>query len=219
MDFKRTIKAIFVAAIISTAAIALNAIVNTAEEGLAAKAVDPVVVTTAEAEETAAAESLAPEISPSASPTRYYPEVNLPEELQEYIFVQSGEACVDFELVLAIIIQESACDPEAVSDTGDYGLMQINKINNEEMAGYGLTDMLDPYQNVVAGITILCKMSDRYGYDEENMVKVLMAYNMGATGAANAWAKGIESTQYTDEVMQIREALICGTYNEGGIAT
>jgi hypothetical protein len=64
----------------------------------------------------------------------------------------------------------------------------------------------------------LSRLSDRYGYDEENMVKVLMAYNMGAGGAAKAWANGIDSTRYTDKVMQIRDSLICGTYEEGGTA-
>lgn len=145
----------------------------------------------------------------------YYPDVDLDEITQDFIFVETGEAAVDYELVIAIIIHESRCDPEAISKTNDYGLMQINQINHEWLAEeYGLTNMLDPRQNIIAGITILAQQSDHDDGTDAGLHKMLMAYNMGPTGAANAWAKGTYSTAYTREVMQIRADLLDGKYGK-----
>ena len=141
----------------------------------------------------------------------YYPAVGLDRDLQRYIFCQCGEAVVDYELVLAIITWEHRGHPSAtaISPTDDYGLMQINKINFEEMARYGLTDMLDPEQNVVAGITILCQLQERFDCD---LAAILMGYNMGPGAAQNAINSGITSTNYTGNVLQIRQDIINGSY-------
>lgn len=145
----------------------------------------------------------------------YYPDVDLDEITQDFIFVEAGEAAVDYELVIAIIIHESRCDPDAISKTNDYGLMQINQINHVWLAEeYGLTNMLDPRQNIIAGITILAQHSIYDDGTDAGLHKMLMAYNMGATGASNAWAKGTYSTAYTREVMQIRADLLGGKYGK-----
>ena len=77
--------------------------------------------------------------------------------------------------------------------------MQINTINHEWMTEkFGFNDYLDPYQNTRAGIYILRKLFEKY----EDPAKVLMAYNMGETGAKKLWNKGIFETDYTNEVLK-----------------
>lgn len=124
--------------------------------------------------------------------------VPLDEELQEYIYCLSYGYGIDFTLVMAIIEQESSFRTGVVSETNDYGLMQINEINHEWLSEQlGITDYLDPEQNVRAGLFILRKLYEKYNSDE----KVLMAYNMGEGGAARLWKNGIYETQYTKGVL------------------
>ena len=62
-----------------------------------------------------------------------------------------------------MIDQESKFNPEVVSKTGDYGLMQINTINHEWLAEeYRTADMLDPYQNVFCGIKVIGSYIQNY---------------------------------------------------------
>ena len=156
------------------------------------------------------------ETLPERAGFTYYDGVDLDKVTQDFIFVECGEAAVNYELVLAIIIQESGCNPNAISETDDWGLMQINKCNHAWLAEqYGLTDMLDPHQNIIAGITILATLSRYDDGTDAGLHKVLMAYNMGPGGAAEAWARGTYSTAYSKTIMQIRDDLLCGKYTKG----
>ena len=93
---------------------------------------------------------------------------------------------MDFTFVMAIIQQESGYQPDAVSNTDDYGLMQINKVNHGYITDeIGVTNYLDPYENVRAGMFILRKLFEKY----ETPEKVLMAYNLGESGAKALWDK------------------------------
>ena len=47
------------------------------------------------------------------------------DELQRYVREQAERQGVPFEIALAVIERESSYQPDAVSDTGDFGLMQI----------------------------------------------------------------------------------------------
>lgn len=56
------------------------------------------------------------------------------------------------ETAREIAMCESSMNPEAISDTNDWGLMQINQIHSSVLQskyGWTLTDMLDPYKNLV----------------------------------------------------------------------
>ena len=78
--------------------------------------------------------------------------------------------------------------------------MQINKCNHEWMAeALGITDFLDPYQNVMAGTYRFYQLFTKY---EGDTAKVLMAYNMGDGGAATLWQQGIYETAYSRKIMQ-----------------
>ena len=92
---------------------------------------------------------------PVAEEVTYF-DVPLSHSLQRYIYEVCADEEVPVSLVIAMIDKESRFNPETVSDTGDYGLMQINKINHETLEEqYRATDMLDPYQNVFCGVKMI----------------------------------------------------------------
>lgn len=129
----------------------------------------------------------------------FYFDVPLSHSLQRFIYEVCADENVPVTLIYAMIEHESHFNPEAISKTDDYGLMQINEVNhtwlNEE---YQCADMLDPYQNVFCGVKIIGSYVNRY---EGDYTKALMAYNMGNYGAQKAWSNGITSTTYSDEIL------------------
>lgn len=123
--------------------------------------------------------------------------VDMDEDLQEFIFTLSKSYKIDFAFTMALIWQESRFQ-NVESSTNDFGLMQINKINHEWLTErFGVTDFLDPYQNTRAGLHILRSLFDKY----EDPSKVLMAYNLGENGARKLWDKGINETGYSVSVL------------------
>ena len=80
---------------------------------------------------------------------------------------------LDPNLVLAVIGVESAFQPGAVSHKGAQGLMQLMPGTAREM---GVTDSLDPAQNVDGGTRYLRMLIAQYGGD---LGKALAAYNAG----------------------------------------
>lgn len=136
--------------------------------------------------------------APTEPPVLYY-DCPLDHDFQDYIRKLCETHNVPMGLVIAMIDRESNFRASVISGTDDYGLMQINTINHGWLSEqYGLTDFLDPYQNVFAGVTILSDHLERYDGD---LAKALMAYNMGATGAKRLWNQGIYSTKYTEYIL------------------
>lgn len=130
--------------------------------------------------------------------------VPLDSDVQEFIYYLSKGYNMDFTFVMAIIQQESGYQPDAVSNTDDYGLMQINKVNHGYITDeIGVTNYLDPYENVRAGMFILRKLFEKY----ETPEKVLMAYNLGESGAKALWDKGVFETNYSKSVQRIQSEL------------
>lgn len=146
-----------------------------------------------------------PELQPDTPKDRVY-DVPLDGDVQEYILELCDQYEMDPVLVLAMMYVETRFDPAAVSKTGDYGLMQINKVNHE---GYrkilGITDFLDAKQGALAGIYMLWDLREHYGCDTEN--KILMAYNRGIGGAKKLWKQGIYSNTYTEEVAKAKKTI------------
>lgn len=130
--------------------------------------------------------------------------VPMDEDLQEFIFYLSQAYEMDFTFVMALIQRESGYKPDVISKTNDYGLMQINEINHPYLQEQlGITDFTEPYGNVRAGMFILRKLFEKY----ESPEKVLMAYNMGETGASRLWKQGIFEINYSKSVLQIQQEL------------
>lgn len=129
-------------------------------------------------------------------------ECGMPEEQQEFVFYLCSGYNLDFTLVMALIQHESNFTPDIVSPTNDYGYMQINLVNQQWLTEIlGVTDYLDPYQNIRAGVFVLRKLFERY----QDTDMVLMAYNMGEAGASRLWEKGVFSTDYTESILTIQE--------------
>lgn len=131
--------------------------------------------------------------------TKKYYNVSLSMEIQDYIFQLCKENSVDPVLIFAIIETESGFNPNCVSRTNDYGLMQINKCNHNWLEKqYGVDNFLDPKQNLLCGISMI---SAHLKNNNGDWTKALMCYNQGTMGARKFWAKGIYETSYTRKVM------------------
>lgn len=136
---------------------------------------------------------------PEIGEITYY-NVPLSHSLQRFIYEVCADENVPVSLVIAMIDHESKFNPEVISATDDYGLMQINSINHEQLEEkYRAADMLDPYQNVFCGIKVLGAYIEKY----EDLSYALMGYNMGEYGAKKAWESGVKFTSYSDSVLEL----------------
>ena len=90
----------------------------------------------------------------------------------------STEHGFDWRLIAAVIYQESHLDPNARSNTGVRGIMQLTQTTAKEM---GIKNRLDPVQSINGGVKYLKKLYDRYediqGFDR--MLFTLAGYNVG----------------------------------------
>lgn len=142
----------------------------------------------------------------SANEVPYY-DIKLSQELQLYTYTKCADLGIaeDYELVLAMMWQESNYRPNLISSTNDYGLMQINKCNHgwlsEEL---GITDFLDPYQSIDAGTHIIASLLIKY----KDPHKALMAYNYGEGGARSHWNRGTYTSSYSREVAEKQNILL-----------
>ena len=122
----------------------------------------------------------------------------LDDETQQMILERCEELDLDFAFTMAVIFRESSFRPNADSGSS-VGLMQINRINHDWLSKeLGITDFFDPEQNVKAGTYMLRQLFEKY----EDAGMVLMAYNMGESGARKLWNKGVYTTDYAESVFQ-----------------
>lgn len=94
-------------------------------------------------------------------------------EFQKTINEAARENNLDPKLVNAIIEQESGFNPNAVSEAGAVGLMQLMPDTARHL---GVKDPLNPHENVRAGTKYLSSLLNRY---QGNVVLALSAYNAG----------------------------------------
>jgi soluble lytic murein transglycosylase-like protein len=117
-------------------------------------------------------------------------------EFNQHIEAAAALHGVSVELVRAVIQVESEFDPLARSSKGAQGLMQLMPETAEEM---GVSNPLEPAQNVRGGTSYLRSMIDRYG----DLGRALAAYNAGPT-AVDRYG-GIppfqETRDYVDRVL------------------
>lgn len=126
------------------------------------------------------------------------------DELQEFTQDLCEERKLSYPFVLALIERETGYRNVNPNGYGSTGYMQIvQKWHKDRMAKFGVTDLLEPKGNITVGIDYLMELFEKY--HEINLV--LMAYNMGESGAKKMWEDGIYSSDYADYIMK-REAEI-----------
>lgn len=115
-----------------------------------------------------------------------------------FIYHQSKKYGIDDSLVKAVIYTESYFNPNATSHKGASGLMQLMPATAEK---YGVSDLYNPQQNIIAGIKHLRYLMKLF---PNNLKHVIAAYNAGEN-AVNKY-KGIppyrETRGYVKKVMK-----------------
>ena len=146
----------------------------------------------------------------AAEPTYY--DIPLSKDLQLYTY----NKCVDYgipehyELVLAMMWQESNYTADLISSTDDYGIMQINSCNHSWLVDLlGPTNFLDASDNINAGVYVISKLLIKY----RDVHKALMAYNMGERGASLNWQAGNYTSKYSRGVVAKRKAIEANNYS------
>lgn len=138
------------------------------------------------------------------------PEYDIPldKDIQKYLYDKCKEYNVPYDLALGVIKVESNFNPSLIhknsNGSRDYGLFQINTINHKWLSEeLGITDFLNPYQNIDAGVYMLSQLLKKYN----NEHIVLMSYNMGERAAKNLVSRGIDSSRYSRKVIETKEEL------------
>lgn len=131
--------------------------------------------------------------------------VPMDANLQHFLLEQCNENGVPPEMALALIWMESRFQPDVISRTNDYGLMQINICNHGWLREkLGIQDFLDPYDNIRAGTHMLGEYIADYG----NPHLATMVYQYGKTGASRKWKQGIYSSSYSRKLMDVMNTII-----------
>ena len=123
--------------------------------------------------------SVLPVIEPVRRQKLYTDQIRLDPDLQEWLINYCNDRHLSPCLVMALIEQESDCDPECVYITDreeSIGLMQINtRWHTERMEALGVTDLKGPKQNIIVGVDYLLELFRTNPETEW----VLNAYNGG----------------------------------------
>lgn len=132
-----------------------------------------------------------------------YYDVPLDKKLQDFIKEQCSTAGVDVELALAVMKVESDFQFDTISGTNDYGIMQINKINHENLKRkLNIKNFLDPHDCIKAGVYMLGNLDWC-----NNETQMLMCYNLGTAGARRKWKQRIYETDYTRKVLRAKDEI------------
>ena len=125
----------------------------------------------------------------------FYP-VPLDHDVQAHIIHTCRSYDIDPVIVVGIIGVESSYNHSAVGDSGDsLGLMQIQeKWHRERMDRLGVTDLLDPIQNVSVGIDYIAELLEKHSLEH-----ALTAYNSGSPGASAYATKVMERMDEVNE--------------------
>lgn len=136
-------------------------------------------------------------------------DVPLDAETQWAIFTACEYDPGLFSIVMAIAEHESEFRPDLQGDNGQsLGMMQINtRWHTGRMEALGVTDLTDPVQCAAVAIDYLQELESRYSFEPESEA-LLMAYNMGPSGARKALNEGRTSTDYSREIMTVYQGYL-----------
>jgi hypothetical protein len=140
--------------------------------------------------------------------------INLPVEQQKFTYNLCKDYGIQYELFLSTMYKESGYNPNAIGGGNSYGLSQIHISNHAMLSSrLGITNFLDPYENIKAGIYMLSLYLDsaRKIVSDDRSIEVyaLNSYNMGE-GAyyTTCYSNGILDRAYSNSILAIRDRLI-----------
>lgn len=127
------------------------------------------------------------------------------DSLETYLSEDVQGACIQYgeeygicpELLMSIIEFESSGNSKA-ENGGCCGLMQISvKWHKDRMERLGVTDLFDPYGNILVGVDYLSELVEKY----QDVGLVLMVYNGGHDYAMRIYEKG-ELSNYANKILE-----------------
>lgn len=134
-------------------------------------------------------------------PKYYMKQIPLSKELQKYTYDLCKKKKINYLLVFSIIWHESRFDPNKISkndnQTLDFGLCQINSCHESQFASQGITNIVNPYQNIKFAVNMLSVLNNKY----HNTAKVLMAYGLGDYGMKRRLERGYGITKNAKDVL------------------
>jgi soluble lytic murein transglycosylase-like protein len=123
-------------------------------------------------------------------------------DLQKYTYILCKQKGLPYELALAVMKTESEFNPKCIhrnkNGSIDKGIMQINSCHADVCKQLGITDLLNPYQNIKVGVELLSNIYKQY----PTVHKMCMVYNMGKCGAVSNWKVGRGTTEYSRKVVK-----------------
>ena len=123
---------------------------------------------------------------------------NLSEDYTPYIEEIASMYGLCPELIQSLIWEESRGKTDIVSHCGAVGLMQVMpKYNQERMKELGVTDLTDPYSNILVGCDIIAELADKY-----EVYEALTAYNCGADSYTMQAVQNGGSWEYADNILE-----------------
>lgn len=151
----------------------------------------------------AVSEPLEAPVSAVNSSVEYY-DVPLDNAVQDHIFALCEGSEIDPSIVVAMISVESTYKADAIGDRGRaFGLMQIQpRWHKERIEQLGVTDLLDPYQNITVGFNFLHELYVHY----ESIDTAMAVYNGGPKAADD------EDNTYVAKVKKALEGLRRGEH-------
>lgn len=117
---------------------------------------------------------------------------------ESYIDHYAGQYSVDPDLVSAIVYAESKGDPFRISRDGALGLMQIMPSTASFL---GFENVLDPEENIKAGVKYIAWLLKRYGESH-----ALWAWNAGPTRVTKKFMPR-ETRHFIVEVLSVKSLL------------
>ena len=118
-------------------------------------------------------DSVSPTLTSPAPCDSSFPGIPRSERFDDFIREASQKYGVERDLIRAVIKAESNYNPNAKSEAGAVGLMQLLPSTANDM---GVTDIYDPRENIHGGTRYLGMLLNRFG---GNMERALAAYNWG----------------------------------------
>lgn len=117
-------------------------------------------------------------------------------KIDSYIVEISEDYGICPELIMAMVEVESNYKPDA--ENGDcIGLMQVSsKWHADRMEKLGVTDLYDPYGNILVGVDFVAELAEEY----EDIGLVLMLYNMHHDTAMELYER-CELSNYAEKIL------------------